>query len=100
MAKAPHQSAAVHACREVTLLVLDRPRHEGLIAEARAAGARIRLISDGDVGGAIETAKLDGPVDIMMGIGGARLRLFGSTRALPMAARATHRTCAPHARQR
>jgi fructose-1,6-bisphosphatase II len=55
---------------DVTVLVLDRPRHAKLIADIRAAGARIRMISDGDVGGAIETAKPEAPVDIMMGIGG------------------------------
>jgi len=36
-------------CRDVTVLVLDRPRHAQLIKEIRAAGARIRMISDGDV---------------------------------------------------
>jgi len=55
---------------DVTVLVLDRPRHKGLIGEIRAAGARIRMISDGDVGGAIETAKPGAPVDIMLGVGG------------------------------
>eukprot|EP00879_Flechtneria_rotunda_P002327 GHRR01002522.1.p4 GENE.GHRR01002522.1~~GHRR01002522.1.p4 ORF type:complete len:164 (+),score=50.61 GHRR01002522.1:427-918(+) len=55
---------------DVTVLVLDRPRHAKLISEIRAAGARIRMISDGDVGGAIETAKPEAPVDVMMGIGG------------------------------
>ena len=59
------------ACSDVTVLILDRPRHEKMIAECRAAGARIRLISDGDVGGAIETAKVGAPVDVMLGIGGA-----------------------------
>lgn len=57
-------------CSDVTVLVLDRPRHAKLISEIRAAGARIRMISDGDVGGAIETAKPEAPVDIMLGIGG------------------------------
>lgn len=57
-------------CSDVTVLVLDRPRHAKLISEIRAAGARIRMISDGDVGGAIETAKPEAPVDVMMGIGG------------------------------
>lgn len=57
-------------CSDVTVLVLDRPRHAKLIADIRAAGARIRMISDGDVGGAIETAKPEAPVDVMMGIGG------------------------------
>jgi fructose-1,6-bisphosphatase II len=51
-------------------LVLDRPRHAQLIADIRKAGARIRMISDGDVGGAIETAKPGAPVDVLMGIGG------------------------------
>lgn len=56
------------------MLILDRPRHEQIIADVREAGARIRLISDGDVGGAIETCNSlrgeDPPVDIMYGIGG------------------------------
>ena len=41
---------------DLTAVILDRPRHEALIAEVRKAGARIRLITDGDVGGAIATA--------------------------------------------
>ncbi len=52
------------------MLVLDRPRHAKLVSEIREAGARIRMISDGDVAGAIETAKAGAPVDVMMGIGG------------------------------
>lgn len=52
------------------MLVLDRPRHEQIIKEVREAGARIKLISDGDVGGAIEVAKLGAPVDVLFGIGG------------------------------
>ncbi len=56
--------------RDVTVVILDRPRHKELIAQCRDAGARIRLISDGDVGGAIEVAKPGGPVDVLMGIGG------------------------------
>lgn len=55
---------------DVTVLILDRPRHAELIQRVRDAGARIRLISDGDVGGAIEVAKAGAPVDMMMGIGG------------------------------
>ncbi|MEX2355910.1 MAG: fructose-bisphosphatase class II, partial [Thermaerobacterales bacterium] len=56
---------------EVTVIVLDRPRHAGLIAEMRRAGARIRMISDGDVAAAVATA-LDGTgIDMMVGIGGA-----------------------------
>jgi fructose-1,6-bisphosphatase II len=55
---------------EVTVVVLNRPRHEKLIAEIRAAGARIRLIQDGDVAAAIETACPDAGVDLLMGVGG------------------------------
>lgn len=54
----------------MTVLILDRPRHEQIIKEVREAGARIKLISDGDVGGAIEVAKLGAPVDVLLGIGG------------------------------
>lgn len=64
------QGAALTSCRDVTVLVLDRPRHEQIIKEVREAGARIKLISDGDVGGAIEVAKLGAPVDVLLGIGG------------------------------
>jgi fructose-1,6-bisphosphatase II len=56
--------------RDVTAVILDRPRHEELIAEVRAAGARIRLIPDGDVAGAISTAWADSGADILFGIGG------------------------------
>ncbi|MFN3705018.1 MAG: class II fructose-bisphosphatase [Thermoflexales bacterium] len=55
----------------VTVCILDRPRHQHLIAKVRAAGARIKLISDGDVSGALQTAMPDSGVDILMGIGGA-----------------------------
>ena len=56
--------------RDVTVVVLDRPRHDDLIEEIRKAGARIRLIQDGDVAGAISTAWPDAGADILMGIGG------------------------------
>ena len=55
---------------DVTVIVLDRPRHENLLKELRAAGARIRLIRDGDVADAIETARPNTGIDILMGIGG------------------------------
>jgi len=55
---------------DVTVVVLDRPRHEKLIAEIRAAGARIKLISDGDIAGALLTCKLERGADMLMGIGG------------------------------
>jgi len=56
--------------REVTAVVLDRDRHEDLVAEIREAGARIRLIPDGDVAGAISTAWPQSGADILFGIGG------------------------------
>jgi fructose-1,6-bisphosphatase II len=56
--------------RDVTAVILDRPRHAALIDEVRSTGARIRLISDGDVAGAIATAWTDSGADILLGIGG------------------------------
>jgi fructose-1,6-bisphosphatase II len=56
--------------REVTAVILDRPRHDDLIAEVRRIGARIRLIPDGDVAGAISTAWSGAGADILLGIGG------------------------------
>jgi fructose-1,6-bisphosphatase II len=56
---------------DLTVMILDRPRHEALIAEVRAAGARIRLIEDGDVAGAINTCFEETGVDVLMGSGGA-----------------------------
>jgi fructose-1,6-bisphosphatase II len=55
---------------EVTVMILDRPRHDDLIAEVRKTGARIRLISDGDIFGAIAAASPDTGVDMLIGIGG------------------------------
>jgi fructose-1,6-bisphosphatase II len=56
--------------RDLTAVILDRPRHEGLVAEVRSTGARIRLISDGDVAGAIATGWPGAGTDILFGIGG------------------------------
>jgi fructose-1,6-bisphosphatase II / sedoheptulose-1,7-bisphosphatase len=56
---------------ELVVLILDRPRHQQLIADVRATGARIRLISDGDVAGVIATARPGTGIDVYMGIGGA-----------------------------
>ncbi len=56
--------------RDVTAIVLDRPRHADIIAEIRDAGARIRLITDGDVAAAIATAWPESGVDILFGVGG------------------------------
>ncbi|HEX2112814.1 MAG TPA: class II fructose-bisphosphatase [Alphaproteobacteria bacterium] len=56
---------------DLVVCILDRPRHADLIAKVRAAGARIMLISDGDVSGVIATSRPDSGVDIYMGSGGA-----------------------------
>jgi fructose-1,6-bisphosphatase II len=56
--------------RDLTAIILDRPRHEDLIAEVRAAGCRIRLITDGDVYGAVATCWPDAGADVLFGIGG------------------------------
>jgi fructose-1,6-bisphosphatase II len=56
--------------RDLTAVILDRDRHHALIEEVRAAGARIRLISDGDVAGAISTSWPESGADVLFGIGG------------------------------
>ena len=58
------------AVNDLTVVVLDRPRHLELIDKVRATGARIILIGDGDVAGAIATSWHDSGVDVLMGIGG------------------------------
>ncbi|GED97211.1 class II fructose-bisphosphatase [Gordonia crocea] len=55
---------------DTTVVVLDRPRHTDLIAEIREAGAKVRLISDGDVAGAIAAADDTSSVDLLLGVGG------------------------------
>jgi fructose-1,6-bisphosphatase II len=55
---------------DITVCILDRPRHRQLIADVRAAGARIRLITDGDVAGAISACRPNSGTDILAGIGG------------------------------
>ncbi|NNG45902.1 MAG: class II fructose-bisphosphatase [Deltaproteobacteria bacterium] len=56
---------------DLCVVILDRPRHQDLIGECREAGARIKLIGDGDVAAAIATAKEGTDVNVLMGIGGA-----------------------------
>ena len=56
---------------DIVACILDRPRHADLIAKVRAAGARILLISDGDVSGVIATSRADSGIDIYLGSGGA-----------------------------
>ena len=66
LAKAKHAEVS-----DLVVCILDRPRHAELIAKVREAGARIMLISDGDVSGVIATSRPDSGVDIYMGSGGA-----------------------------
>ncbi|QBX54522.1 class II fructose-bisphosphatase [Nocardioides seonyuensis] len=65
VAKAKGSSAG-----DVTVVVLDRPRHAKLVEEIRETGARIKFITDGDVAGAIMAARPDTGVDLLLGIGG------------------------------
>lgn len=65
VARAKHSEVS-----DVTVCILDRPRHEKLVSDVRQAGARIRFIADGDVAGAISAARPDTGVDMLMGIGG------------------------------
>ena len=65
VAKAKHEHN-----EDVTVCILDRPRHAGLVEAVRAAGARIRFISDGDVAGAIMAARPGTGIDLLIGIGG------------------------------
>ncbi|APU12906.1 class II fructose-bisphosphatase [Actinoalloteichus fjordicus] len=72
---------------DVTVCILDRPRHQDLVREVREAGARIRFVSDGDVAGAIAAARPGTGVDLLLGIGGtpegiiaaAALKCLGGT---------------------
>jgi fructose-1,6-bisphosphatase II len=70
-----HNIAAVARAKtcspqDVTVVILDRPRHAQLISDVRAAGARIKLITDGDVAGAIMAASAGTGIDLMLGVGG------------------------------
>ena len=67
-----HQIAKAKGSRpeDVTVVVLDRPRHDQLVQEIRATGARIKFIIDGDVAGAIMAARPDTGIDLLLGVGG------------------------------
>jgi fructose-1,6-bisphosphatase II len=65
IAKAKKENAS-----DVTVIMLDRPRHDDLVRQVRATGARLRLISDGDVAGAIMAARPGTGIDLLIGIGG------------------------------
>jgi fructose-1,6-bisphosphatase II len=65
VAKAKHLEVS-----DVTVCVLDRPRHESLVKEIRRTGARIQFITDGDVGGSISAARPNTGIDLLVGVGG------------------------------
>ncbi|MFD7655164.1 class II fructose-bisphosphatase [Actinosynnema sp. NPDC059797] len=65
VAKAKHSDVS-----DVVVCVLDRPRHESIVRDVRAAGARVHFISDGDVAGAISAARPNTAIDLLVGIGG------------------------------
>lgn len=65
VAKAKHMDLS-----SLTVVVLDRPRHDQLVKDIREAGARIKFITDGDVAGAVEAARTNTGIDLLMGIGG------------------------------
>ncbi len=58
------------AAEDVTVVLLDRPRHEDIATEIRSTGARIKFITDGDVAGAIMAARADTGIDLLLGVGG------------------------------
>ncbi|NQU61947.1 MAG: class II fructose-bisphosphatase [Rhodospirillales bacterium] len=66
------------AVSDLVVCMLDRPRHAEIIGKIRAAGARIRLILDGDVSGVIATTQPEAEVDIFCGIGGAQQGVLGA----------------------
>src|SRR5207344_1671969 len=65
VAKAKQESPA-----DVTVVILDRPRHAKIVEEVRSTGARIKFITDGDVAGAIMAAREGTGLDLLVGIGG------------------------------
>ena len=65
IAKAKHRDI-----ESLTVVLLDRPRHDQLVKEIRQTGARIKFITDGDVAGAVEAARDETGIDALMGIGG------------------------------
>ncbi len=73
LAKARHASP-----RDITVAILDRERHQHLIEEVRSAGARVRLIGDGDVSAAVLTAMPESDVDLLLGVGGSPEAVLGA----------------------
>ena len=68
---------------DVTVVMLDRPRHDKLAAEVREAGSKVRFISDGDVAGAIAAARPETDVDILLGVGGTPEGIITAAAMMP-----------------
>ena len=77
-------AAKGESVRDLTAVILDRPRHADLIAEVREAGARIRLITDGDVAGALATSWPSAGVDILFGVGGTPVGVLAAAALMCM----------------
>ncbi|MGH3372705.1 MAG: class II fructose-bisphosphatase [Nocardioidaceae bacterium] len=67
------------AAEDVTVVILDRPRHDDLVHEIRETGARIKFITDGDVAGAIMAARPDTGIDMLLGVGGTPEGIIAAT---------------------
>jgi fructose-1,6-bisphosphatase II len=82
--------------RDLVVFVLDRPRHADLIADIRAAGARVMLRDDGDIAGAVLAASLHQSVDVLMGIGGAPEGVIAACAAKALGGAMLVHTSHPH----
>ena len=84
---------------DITICILDRPRHNQLIQDVRDTGARIRLISDGDVAGAIAAARPESGTDMLVGIGGTPEGIIAAA-AMRCMGGSLQGKLAPHRRRR
>ena len=86
--------------RDLTVVILDRPRHADLIDEVRSSGARIRLITDGDVYGAIASAWPGAAIDVLIGIGGTPEGVIAAAALKSMGGEMQARLCPQSAEER
>jgi fructose-1,6-bisphosphatase II len=86
--------------RDLTVVILDRPRHDDLIDEVRSSGARIRMITDGDVYGAIASAWPGAAIDVLIGIGGTPEGVIAAAALKSMGGEMQARLCPQSAEER
>ena len=86
--------------RDLTVVILDRPRHADLIDEVRSSGARIRMITDGDVYGAIASAWPGAAIDVLIGIGGTPEGVIAAAALKSMGGEMQARLCPQSAEER